>query len=129
MLLDLVVQLGPCRIEPVGRWLLRVRGGSDQPEVVAVLRRAGGERERDRRLLVVGGATAPRPGGRTAAGGGSVCSRPAKPTEPHDVTILVGGSGRMGPADYCARAIHMANKQSANLAAVRYERSVGIRWA
>ena len=44
-MLDLVVQLGPCRIEPVGRRLLRVRGGSDRPEVVAAIRRAGGERD------------------------------------------------------------------------------------
>jgi hypothetical protein len=43
--LDLVVQLGPCRIEPVGRRLLRVRGGTDQPAVVEVIRRAGGERD------------------------------------------------------------------------------------
>jgi hypothetical protein len=43
--LDLVLQLGPCRVEPVGRRLLRVRGGSDQPEVVAAIRRAGGERD------------------------------------------------------------------------------------
>ena len=42
-MLDLVLQLGPCRIEPVGRRLLRVRGGSDRPEVVAAIRRAGGE--------------------------------------------------------------------------------------
>jgi hypothetical protein len=41
----LLVQLGPCRVEPVGRRLLRVRGGSDQPEVVAAIRRAGGERD------------------------------------------------------------------------------------
>jgi hypothetical protein len=27
---DLVVQLGPCRIEPVGRRLLWVHGGGDQ---------------------------------------------------------------------------------------------------
>jgi hypothetical protein len=38
--LDLVLQLGPCRIEPVGRRLLRIRGGSDQPAVVAAIRRA-----------------------------------------------------------------------------------------
>ena len=44
-LLDLVLQLGPCRVEPVGRRLLRVRGGSDQPAVVAAIRRAGGERD------------------------------------------------------------------------------------
>jgi hypothetical protein len=44
-LLDLVVQLGPCRIEPVGRRLLRVRGGSDQPAVIEAIRRAGGERD------------------------------------------------------------------------------------
>ena len=44
-MLDLVVQLGPCRIEPVSRRLLRVRGGSDRPEVVEALRRAGGERD------------------------------------------------------------------------------------
>jgi hypothetical protein len=43
--LDLVLQLGPCRVEPVGRRLLRVRGGSDQPAVVAAIRRAGGERD------------------------------------------------------------------------------------
>jgi hypothetical protein len=42
--LDIVLQLGPCRIEPVGR-LLRVRGGSDQPAIVAAIRRAGGERD------------------------------------------------------------------------------------
>ena len=44
-MLDLVLQLGPCRVEPVGRRLLRVRGGSDQPAVVAAIRRAGGERD------------------------------------------------------------------------------------
>ena len=44
-MLDLVVQLGPCRIEPVGRRLLRVRGGSDQPAVLEAIRRAGGERD------------------------------------------------------------------------------------
>ena len=44
-MLDLVVQLGPCRIEPVGRRLLRIRGGSDQPVVVAAIRRAGGEQD------------------------------------------------------------------------------------
>jgi hypothetical protein len=43
--LDLVVQLGPCRIEPVGRRLLRVRGGTDQPAVLEAIRRAGGERD------------------------------------------------------------------------------------
>ena len=42
-MLDLVLQLGPCRVEPVGRRLLRVRGGSDQAAVVAAIRRAGGE--------------------------------------------------------------------------------------
>jgi hypothetical protein len=42
-MLDLVLQLAPCRIELTGCQLLRVRGGSDQPEVVAALRRAGGE--------------------------------------------------------------------------------------
>jgi hypothetical protein len=35
--LGLVVQLGPCCVEPVARRLLRVRGGSDQPEVVAAM--------------------------------------------------------------------------------------------
>ena len=48
--LDLVLQLGPCRVEPVGRRLLRVRGGSDQPEVVAAIRRAGGERDGTRQF-------------------------------------------------------------------------------
>ena len=43
--LALVLQLGPCRVEPVGGRLLRVRGGSDRPEVVAAIRRAGGERD------------------------------------------------------------------------------------
>jgi hypothetical protein len=47
--LDLVLQLGPCRVEPVGR-LLRVRGGSDQPAVVAALRRAGGQRDGSRQF-------------------------------------------------------------------------------
>jgi hypothetical protein len=41
----LVLQIGPCRVEAVGRRLLRVRGGSDQPEVVAAIERAGGERD------------------------------------------------------------------------------------
>jgi hypothetical protein len=45
VLLDLVLQIGPCRIEPVGRRLLRVRGGSDQPAIVAATKRAGGERD------------------------------------------------------------------------------------
>ena len=45
MPLDLVLQLGPCRVQPVGRRLLQVRGGSDQPAVVAAIRRAGGERD------------------------------------------------------------------------------------
>ena len=54
--LDLVLQLGPCRVEPVGRRLLRVRGGSDQPAVVAAIRRAGGERDGTRRVLVDRGA-------------------------------------------------------------------------
>ena len=40
-MLDLVLQLGPCRVEPVGRRLLRVRGGSDRPAVVAAIRWAG----------------------------------------------------------------------------------------
>ena len=44
-MLDLVLQLGPCRVEPVGRRLLRVRGGSDQPAVVAAIKGAGGERD------------------------------------------------------------------------------------
>ena len=48
--LDLVLQLGPCRVEPVGRRLLRVRGGSDQPAVVAAIRRAGGERDGTRQF-------------------------------------------------------------------------------
>jgi hypothetical protein len=47
--LDLVLQLGPCRVEPVGR-LLRVHGGSDQPGVVAAIRRAGGERDGTRQF-------------------------------------------------------------------------------
>jgi hypothetical protein len=45
VLLDLVLQIGPCRIEPVGRRLLRVRGGGDQPAIVAALKPAGGERD------------------------------------------------------------------------------------
>ena len=49
-MLDLVLQLGPCRIEPVGRRLLRVRGGGDQPAVVAAIRRAGGERDGTRQF-------------------------------------------------------------------------------
>ena len=44
-MLDLAVQLGPCRVEPVGRRLLRVRGGNDQPAVVAAIRRVGAERD------------------------------------------------------------------------------------
>ena len=44
-MLDLVLQLGPCRVEPVGGRLLRVRGGGDRPEVVAAIERAGGERD------------------------------------------------------------------------------------
>jgi hypothetical protein len=48
--LDLVLQLGPCRIELVGRRLLRVRGGGDWPEVVAAIRRAGGERDGTRQF-------------------------------------------------------------------------------
>ena len=48
-LLDLVMQLGPCRVEPVGRRLLRVRGG-DQPEVVAAIERAEGERDGTRQF-------------------------------------------------------------------------------
>jgi hypothetical protein len=43
--LDLVLQLGPCRVELTGCGLLRVRGGSDQPAIVAAIRRAGGERD------------------------------------------------------------------------------------
>ena len=49
-MLDLVLQLGPCRLEPVGRQLLRVRGGGDQPAVVAAIRRAGGERDGTRQF-------------------------------------------------------------------------------
>ena len=49
-MLDLVLQLGPCRIEPVGRRMLRVRGGGDRPEVVAAIRRAGGERDGTRQF-------------------------------------------------------------------------------
>jgi hypothetical protein len=49
-MLDLVLQLGPCRVEPVGRRLLRVRGGSDQPAIVEAIRRAGGERDGTRQF-------------------------------------------------------------------------------
>jgi len=49
-MLPLSLQIGPCRIEPVGRRLLRVRGGSDQPEVVAAIRRAGGVRDGTRQF-------------------------------------------------------------------------------
>jgi hypothetical protein len=52
--LDLVLQLGPCRVEPVGRRLLRVRGGSDQPAVIAAIRRAGGERDGTREFWWIG---------------------------------------------------------------------------
>jgi hypothetical protein len=44
------LQLGPCRVEPVGRRLLRVRGGSDQPAIVEAIRRAGGERDGTRQF-------------------------------------------------------------------------------
>jgi hypothetical protein len=44
-MLDLVLQIGPCRAELTGCRLLRIRGGSDQPAVVAAIRRAGGERD------------------------------------------------------------------------------------
>jgi hypothetical protein len=46
-LLDLELQIGPCRLEPVGR-LLRVRGGGDRPEVLAAIARAGGQRDGSR---------------------------------------------------------------------------------
>jgi hypothetical protein len=39
MMLDLAQQLGPCRVEHEGR--LRVRGGGDQPAIVATVWRAG----------------------------------------------------------------------------------------
>jgi hypothetical protein len=42
-MLDLVVQIGPCRIGSVGYRLLRVHGGSDQPAIVEAIKRAGGE--------------------------------------------------------------------------------------
>jgi hypothetical protein len=42
-MLDLVLQIGPCRAELTGCRLLRIRGGSDQPAVVAAIERAGGE--------------------------------------------------------------------------------------
>jgi hypothetical protein len=45
-MLDLVVQIGPCRIGSVGYRLLRVHGGSDQPAIVEAIKRAGGELDR-----------------------------------------------------------------------------------
>ena len=42
-LLELVLQIGPCRIEPVTQRLFRVRGGNDQPAILVALRRAEGE--------------------------------------------------------------------------------------
>ena len=44
-----MVQLGPSRVEPVGCRLLRVCG-SDQPAVVAAIRRAGGEMDGTRQF-------------------------------------------------------------------------------
>ena len=40
---ELVLQIGPCRIEPVTQRLFRVRGGNDQPAILVALRRAEGE--------------------------------------------------------------------------------------
>ena len=49
-MLALALQLGPCRVEHVTRLLLRVRGGADKPEVVAAIKRAGGELDGTRRF-------------------------------------------------------------------------------
>ena len=49
-MLALALQLGPLRVEHVTRLLLRVRGGSDKPEVVPTIRRAGGKLDGTRRL-------------------------------------------------------------------------------
>jgi hypothetical protein len=47
--LRLVIQIGAVQIEPVTRSLLRVRAGTDQPAVVAAIRRAGGGLDGTRR--------------------------------------------------------------------------------
>ena len=47
------IQIGPCLVERVTPWLLRVTGGGDQPDVVAALLRAGGQRDDCRRRPLV----------------------------------------------------------------------------
>jgi hypothetical protein len=49
MTLDLALQIGPCRLEPVGK-LLRVTGGTDQPAVIEAIEHAGGVRDGGRKF-------------------------------------------------------------------------------
>jgi hypothetical protein len=60
--LDLVLQFGPCRVEPVGCRLLRVHGGANQPAVLEAIRRVGGRARWDAGVLVDRGRTAVRVG-------------------------------------------------------------------